>query len=186
MKIVRSFTVASPPDSVWAFFQDVPAVAACLPGAELVESGDAGVHRGKVGARLGPFTATFEGEAKITADPSTRSGHVEGRGVDKKGGSHSRMVLDYKLNDLNGSTRVDIDVDLTLSGPIAQFGRTGLVTEVANVLIGDFTRNLETRMSATDQTRPNLGQRSTRISALSILIAIIRTRLKVLFGRTQS
>jgi uncharacterized protein len=42
---------------------------------------------------------------------------------------------------------VDIDVDLALSGPVAQFGRTGLVTETANVLIAEFARNLEDRVS---------------------------------------
>ena len=186
MKIAQSFTVAGPPDTVWAFFQDVPAVVECLPGAELVESGDAGVHRGKVSAQLGPFKATFEGETKITADPATRSGHVEGRGVDKKGGSHSRMVLDYKLNDLQGSTRVDIDVDLTLSGPIAQFGRTGLVTEVANVLIGDFTRNLEARISSSGPNHVSQERQPKRLNAFSIVIAVLRNKLGMLFGRRQS
>ena len=42
---------------------------------------------------------------------------------------------------------MDIDVDLALSGPVAQFGRTGLVTETANVLIAEFARNLEDRGS---------------------------------------
>jgi carbon monoxide dehydrogenase subunit G len=126
MRITRPFTVARPAAAVWAFFQDVPAVASCLPGAELVESRDDGVQRGRVGISLGPFKASFEGEATIKTDPATRSGHVEGRGVDKRGGSHSRMTLDYRLNDDAGATRVDIDVDLTLAGPIAQFGRTDL------------------------------------------------------------
>lgn len=186
MKIIQSFTVARPPEVVWAFFQDIPAVAKCLPGAELIEARDAGIHRGKVGAQLGPFAATFEGEAKITADPATRSGHVEGRGVDKKGGSHSRMVLDYKLSDLQGATRVDIDVDLTLSGPIAQFGRTGLVTEVANVLIGDFTRNLEARLSSSGPDNVGQEPQPQRLNAFSIFIAVLRNKLRTLFGPRQS
>ena len=37
---------ARPAAAVWAFFQDVPAVASCLPGAELVESNNDRVQRG--------------------------------------------------------------------------------------------------------------------------------------------
>ncbi len=183
MKIGQSFTVARPVDAVWEFFQDVPAVAACLPGAELLEAGADGVHRGKVGVKLGPFKATFEGEAKITADPTTRSGHLDGRGIDKRGGSHSRMLLDYKLSDLNQATRVDIDVDLTLSGPIAQFGRTGLVTEVANVLVGDFAQSLEIRMSTADAADDRTPPRPRQVNVVLLLIAATRTWLKKLFGR---
>lgn len=185
MKIRESFTVACPPAAVWAFFQDVPAVAACLPGAELIESEAHDIHRGKVGVRLGPFKATFEGEARVTADPATRSGYIEGRGVDKQGGSHSRLTVDYKLNDLHGSTQVDIVVDLTLSGPIAQFGRTGLVTEAANVLVGDFARNLEARISTPDAARGHAPPPPNRLDALSILIAAIRSWLKKRVGRPQ-
>ena len=133
----------------------MPAVASCLPRAELVEFRDDGVQRGSLRSSLGPFKASFEGEATIKTDPETRSGHIGVRGVDKRGGSHSRMTLDYRFNERAGATRVDIDVDLTLSGPIAQFGRTGLVTETANVLIADFARNLEDRIST---SCPDWGQ----------------------------
>lgn len=182
MKIAESFVVGQPAAIVWAFLQNVPAVAACLPGAELVESTPDGVQRGKVSVNLGPFKATFEGEAKVTTDPAARSGHVDGRGVDKRGGSHSRMVLDYRVQDVDGKTRVDIDVDLTLSGPIAQFGRVGLVTEVANVLIGEFTSNLDARLS--QSAEPGQAKEAPprkQLSAWSILIGVMRNRLKMLF-----
>ena len=189
MKISQSFTVVQPAETVWVFFQDVPAVAACLPGAELIESTPEGGQRGKVKVNLGPFKAEFEGEAKVTVDPATRRGHVDGHGIDKRGGSHSRMALDYAVKDVDNKTRVDIDVDLVLSGPIAQFGRVGLVTEVANVLIGEFTRNLNARLSqplskvtseSTEVREPLLQK---RLSAWSIFVAVIRNRLRTLLGR---
>ena len=187
MKIAQSFTVGRPADVVWTFFQDVPAVAACLPGAELVESTPDGTQRGKVRVNLGPFNATFEGEAKVTADPAARSGHVDGHGIDKRGGSHSRMTLDYKLKEIDGATRVDIDVDLILSGPIAQFGRVGLITEVANVLISEFTSNLDARLSqSSEPSRVNAAPQRKQISAWSIIITVLRNRLKLLFGSPQS
>ena len=182
MKIVQSFTVARAAPAVWSFFQDVPAVAACLPGAELLQSSDDGAYRGKVAIKLGPFKAAFEGEAKVSSDAAAQSGHVEGRGTDKRGGSHSHMVLDYRLHDLHGATKVDIDVDLTLSGPIAQFGRTGLITEAANALMAEFARNLEARMSASNTESRDATVRP-QLNALSLIMAAVRARLAAIFGR---
>jgi len=184
MKITQSFTVARPITAVWGFFQDVPSVAACLPGTELIESRHDGVQRGKVAASLGPFKATFEGEATMTSNPVTRAGHVEGRGVDKRGGSHSRMSLDYRLAEQPGGTRIDIDVDLTLSGPIGQFGRTGLINEAAKVLIGDFARNLEDRMSAAPTPIPeNVAPRANRVNVLTVLSETMWRKIKIFFSR---
>jgi len=185
MKITQSFVVARPASAVWTFFQDIPAVAACLPGAEYIDTRADGTHHGKVGIQLGPFKASFEGEAKITADQATLSGRAQGRGVDKRGGSHSQMSLDYRLGDRRGSTQVDIDVDLVLSGPIAQFGRTGLVTETAGVLIGEFARNLEARISAPGIPAAPSPAQPARINAVSLFIAVVRSWFRNLLGRDR-
>ena len=37
MLIKNEFEVAEPVDKVWQFFENIPQVAACLPGAELTE-----------------------------------------------------------------------------------------------------------------------------------------------------
>lgn len=87
MKIEHEFTVDRPLDEVWEFFQDVPAVADCLPGAELKEDKGDNVYAGLVSVKLGPMTAAFEGEATITPDPEARSATISGKGVDKRGGS---------------------------------------------------------------------------------------------------
>jgi carbon monoxide dehydrogenase subunit G len=148
VKVAQKFTVARPPDEVWAFFQDVPAVARCMPGAELLEDKGDGLFAGRIKVRLGPFGANFEGEAKVTADPATRSGHVEGKGVDRRGGSRTRMVMDYRLQPIGDGTEVTVDADVTLAGPIAQFGRTGLIQETANILVQDFVSALERKLAA--------------------------------------
>jgi uncharacterized protein len=148
MKITQSFTVARPLPAVWALFQDVPAIARYMPGAELSEDKGGGLYAGRVGIRLGPFQTSFEGEAQVTADERERSGHVEGKGLDRRGGSRTRLVLDYRLREAEGGTRVDIDADVQLSGPIAQFGRTGIITETASVLIGQFAANVEAALAS--------------------------------------
>lgn len=161
MKIGQKFTVARPLAEVWAFFQDVPAVARCMPGAELTENKGDGLFAGRVKVRLGPFGANFEGEAKVTPDPAAHSGHVEGKGVDKRGGSRSRMAMDYRLAPVEGGggTEVTVDADVTLAGAIAQFGRTSLMQETANILVRDFAGALEAKLAGQAQSPPAAGPR---------------------------
>src|SRR5687767_12046145 len=135
MRITQSFVVQRSRPIVWAFFQNIPAVSACMPGAELTEDRGGGIYSGKVGIKLGPFNASFEGEAQVTVNADTYSGHVEGKGTDKRGGSRSRLLLDYRVLEAGDATQVEVDADVQLSGPIAQFGRTGIITETANILI---------------------------------------------------
>ncbi len=148
MEIKQSFTVARPLSDVWALFQDVPTVASCMPGAELLADKGNGLYNGRVSIKLGPFGAAFEGEAQVTPDPATHSGHVEGKGTDKRGGSRSKLILDYRLAEVPGGTKVDVNADVQLVGPIAQFGRTGIVNETANVLIRQFVQNVEAKLAA--------------------------------------
>ena len=53
MKISNEFEVGRPVETVWAFFQDIPAVAECLPGAELMDQKEDGTQVGKVSVKLG-------------------------------------------------------------------------------------------------------------------------------------
>ena len=78
MQITHSFDVARPLPAVWDLFQDVPSVAQCLPGATLEESKGGGVYEGKISVKLGPISATFEGEAKISADPANHTALIDG------------------------------------------------------------------------------------------------------------
>jgi carbon monoxide dehydrogenase subunit G len=159
VKIAQTFTVARPIDEVWAFFQDVPAVARCMPGAALTEDKGGGLYAGTIKARLGPFSANFEGEAKVTSDAASHSGHVEGKGVDKRGGSRSRMVMDYRLAEVAAGTEVSVEADVTLAGAIAQFGRTSLMQETANILVRDFARALETELAPAPAATPTTERR---------------------------
>ena len=141
MQIKQSVTVKRPRDEVWALFQDIPTIAGCMPGAELTRDDGDGAYAGIVSIKLGPFKAAFEGEVQHTPDPATFSGKAEGRGIDKKGGSRSRMTMTYVLVDKADATDLAIDAEVQLSGPVAQFGRPGIVSETAKLLIQQFVAN---------------------------------------------
>ncbi|MGH8924920.1 MAG: SRPBCC family protein [Acidimicrobiia bacterium] len=149
MQITHEFDVARPLAAVWEKLQDVPSVAQCLPGATLQESKGEDVYVGNISVKLGPIAATFEGEAKVSTDPTTHTAVIDGKGVDKKGGSRGQVKVNYGLAEKDSSsTHVTIDADITLAGPAAQFGRTGLINEMSRRLIADFVGCLEQKMAA--------------------------------------
>lgn len=186
MKINQEFEVSKPVDVVWDFFQDIPSVAQCLPGAELTEDRRDGTYAGKVEAKLGPMTATFEGEATVTPDESAKSGHIEGKGADRRGGSRGQVKVDYRLEATPLGTKVLVDADVTLSGAAAQFGRTGLIKEMSGRLVGEFVECLETKLSAeTAEEAEAVSASEVRGGSLflsSLISAVVRL-FKKLFGK---
>jgi carbon monoxide dehydrogenase subunit G len=148
VRISHTFEVARPVEDVWTFFQDIPSVSQCLPGAELTEDKGEGVYAGKVSVKLGPLSATFEGEATVSPDDVSRVGTIEGKGVDRRGGSRGQVKVAYTVSQSDAGTQVDIDADVTLSGAAAQFGRTGLINEMSSRLIGEFVTCVEGKLAA--------------------------------------
>jgi carbon-monoxide dehydrogenase small subunit len=193
MKLHQEFVIARPLDEVWRFFHDVPNVAACLPGAEYLGANEDGRHAGKVSAKVGPFQASFEGEARVRYHEATKSVALEGKGVDRKGASRGKMTMACTLQQAGPGTAIIIDSDVQLSGTIAQFGRTGLITEIANALVADFVANAEAAMGARAAPTTmdgvnravNGGTPAARpIGGLALLLAAFRGLFKSLFRHT--
>lgn len=182
MKITQQFNVARDPDTVWEFFQDVPSVAQCLPGAELKSVNEDGTYDGQLSVKLGPMTASFEGTATVSPDPASKSADIEGKGVDKRGGSRGQVKLTYRIEPDAAGSKVDIDADLTISGPAAQFGRTGLINEISKRLIGDFVECLEGKLAAPTKAEAETI-RAKEVRGISLFFAALWSRIKKLFGR---
>jgi carbon-monoxide dehydrogenase small subunit len=144
----ESFVVATPPATVWAMFADIPAVVACLDGAELTEH-DANTAKGRMTIRLGPIQAGFSGSAVIERDDRAQRGIIRGAGSDKGTGSRTRGEIVYRLTpEAEGQqTRVSVTVEYNLQGSLAQFSRSGLVRELGRRLVANFAANLNTRLT---------------------------------------
>ena len=65
MKFDNAFELPLPVERAWALLLDVPRIAPCMPGAELVEVTDDRSYKGKVAVRLGPVALIFAGRAVI-------------------------------------------------------------------------------------------------------------------------
>jgi carbon monoxide dehydrogenase subunit G len=181
MKISQEFVVSRPTDVVWGFFQDIPSVADCLPGAELIDQDADGAYEGKLSAKLGPMTATFEGKATVQTDEAARSATIEGKGVDKKGGSRGQVSVVYKLAEAENGTSVLVDADVHLSGPAAQFGRTGLINEMSKRLIEDFVTCLEAKLQAETVEEAESIQ-AAEVRGISLFFSSLWSWIRRLFG----
>ncbi len=185
MNISQEFAVASSPDVVWRFFQDVPSVAQCLPGAELTGQTEDGAYKGTLSSKLGPMTATFEGKATVTTDETTMSAILEGKGVDKKGGSRGQVKVEYSVKPDEDGSKVLVDANIQLSGPAAQFGRTGLINEMSRRLIEDFVSCLEAKLEAASEEEAEAIEAS-EVRGVSLFFASLWAWFKSLFGKGAS
>jgi carbon monoxide dehydrogenase subunit G len=151
MLIKNDFEVAEPVEKVWQFFQNIPQVATCLPGAELTEDLGGEKYKGRVSIRMGPVRLQFAGTADITErDEAARRVVVNAAGADEKGRGQARMVVTATLTKASRGTRVDVTQDLQLAGAAAQYGR-GMISDVSSVLMHDFSVNMQDRINRIDR-----------------------------------
>ncbi len=176
--IEESFTIDQPASAVWIFFQDLPALAACMPGAEVTDQREDGRVAGRIVVKFGPMKAAFEGEGTVTRDDGSMRGVIEGSGRDSLSGSRATGTISYRVTADGAGARVDVAVDYALSGPLAQFGRAGLVRDFAARLTATFADNLRRRMAG----EPAAGLK-TELGGMSLLFSVLWGRIKRLFGR---
>ena len=176
----QSFTVHHPRDRVWAYFGDVARVATCMPGAAVTAATETHVA-GRINIKLGPIGAAFEGEAEIERDGGAYRGVIRGGGRDRRSATRAKGEVTYNLAEAEGgaATRVDVGVAFSLAGPLAQFGRGGIVEDLAARITAEFARSLEARLGGGDAAPTTAAE----IEAGSLLFSVIWARVKGVFAR---
>ncbi|SEQ92595.1 Carbon monoxide dehydrogenase subunit G [Pseudomonas sp. NFACC02] len=153
MDIEQSFSVPFSPDVVWKSFHDVEGIVTCLPGASLTEPPHDDQLSLAMTVKLGPIVAAFKGQGAIALDEARRSGVVSGQGSDRKSGSRVKGTAQFELlADGASGTRVNVVVDYSITGSLAQFSRGGIVRELATRMTEAFAENLKSRLEAANDT----------------------------------
>jgi uncharacterized protein len=162
MLITNDFEVTEPVDKVWQFFQNIPQVATCLPGAELTENLGDDKYKGRVSVRMGPVRLQFAGTADISErDEAAKRIVVNAAGAEEKGRGQASMTVTATLSRTGRGTKVDVTQDLQLAGAAAQYGR-GMISDVTSVLMRDFAVNMKDRIDRIDR-----GESAEQIAAAS-------------------
>src|ERR1700683_1336324 len=160
MLIKNEFEVAEPVEKVWQFFENIPQVATCLPGAELTEDLGDEKYKGKVAIRMGPVRMQFAGTADITErDEAAKRVVVHAAGADEKGRGQASMVVTATLARAGRGTKVSVTQDLPLSGAAAQYGR-GMIADVSAIMMRDFAVNMQNRIERIER-----GESAEQIAA---------------------
>lgn len=153
MKLEHSFQVAAPLDRVWDALIDVERVAPCLPGAEITEADEDGTYRGTFSVRLGPTTAAYRGElAMQEVDADAHRAVMRATGQDKRGQGSAKATIVSKMREEGGATTVEVETDFTITGRLARFGRGGMIEDVSNRLLRDFSDCLQQTIESSEAT----------------------------------
>lgn len=180
--LTEHFTVAHPPEKVFAMFGDIAAVAACLPGASLTAPPRPERVEGAIRVKLGPIAATFLGAARVERNPADMSGRIVGIGNDRRSRSSTQGEICYRLLQVAQGTRVDLSIGCTLTGMLAQVGRAGLVRDLAARLIAEFAGNLDRRLSGAPQAETAAAE----LNGMALVLGSLRARATRWLGRFSS
>lgn len=183
-RIDGHFDVPFPASRVWAFMGDLPAVAACLPGAS-IESHEGERVKGRIAVKFGPMSAAFNGSARLERNDAALEAVLRGAGQDTLSQSRATGDVRYRLKSTSEhGTRVEVELVYSLQGPLAQFSRSGLVRDFVRRMIDDFganvTRRLQTPGEPGAAAVPAAG-----FSPLRTLLQVLWTRIRRLFGAAR-
>jgi carbon-monoxide dehydrogenase small subunit len=175
----EQFTIAFPPEKLFAMFGDLARVAACLPGATLTAVPAPDRAEGMIRVKLGPIAANFRGAVRIERDPATLSGRIIGIGNDQRSRSSTQGDIRYRLLPLEGgrSTRVALSIGYSLRGLLAQIAREGLVRDLAKRLTAEFARNLGSSLSGAVPEQPK------QLNGLTLAFDLLKTMIARAFRR---
>jgi carbon monoxide dehydrogenase subunit G len=192
VKLEQSFEVKAPLERVWQTLIDIEHVAPCLPGAEITEAGDDGTYRGNFTVKLGPTTAAYRGELRMEeVDDSAHRAVMRASGQDKRGQGSAKATIVSSMSAGGDTTRVDVETDFTITGRLARFGRGGMIKDISNRLLRDFSECLRARIESAPPPAAAGGAPSAEpapapakpVSGFSLALRALLDRLRRLFKR---
>lgn len=149
MKLEQTFEVDAPLERVWEALIDVQRVAPCLPGATVTEAGEDGTYEGTFSAKVGPASVSFKGTLKMeNVDEASHTATMQANGSNRRGQGGAKATIVSRVSEKEGGgTKVEIDTDYSITGPLARLGRGGMIEDVGNRLLRDFASCLEQQLA---------------------------------------
>lgn len=160
MIIEQRITLDAPPDRVWDFLMDVPAVGKCVPGVEAVTPLDGDRYNGVLRIRIGPISARLEGTMTLAErDRDALRARMDAQGSDRLVGGAVSAKMTMKLEPRpDGGTDLALHTDAAVLGKLGQFGQA-IIKRQADQLLAEFARNVSRALVTGDggQNLPSTG-----------------------------
>ena len=162
-EITKTFQVKEPVEQVWKLLSDPRRVATCVPGAKITEQVDEKTYKGTISVRVGPSATDYKGELEIVRlDAEKHEMEILGKGQDVKGRGSASMKMTSKLRSLeDGGTEVTSVAEVNVVGILAQMG-SRVISEVSNIMFGQFTKNFQGATATTGRCACGGGQTAER------------------------
>jgi carbon monoxide dehydrogenase subunit G len=147
LRLENAFRVPASVEEAWGLLNDVPSVVPCMPGAELKEVVGENAWKTTMNVKLGAIALQFRTDVtREEADEAARRIVLAAKGREAHGRGGAQARIESTLAEEAGKTLVTIVTDLTLQGPVAQYGR-GIVGHVAAQLTQQFADCLAARLA---------------------------------------
>ena len=142
VKADKELQLKQDPQMVWKVMTDPALMVVSVPGAELTETLDERNFKGKIGIKIGPVTAKFNGEASFTKmEESNYQLTLEGKGSDAGGKGGANMTMNILLSEIEGGgTLMKSSMALSITGKLAQFG-SRMIVAVNNKMFDQWAKN---------------------------------------------
>lgn len=136
MKITGETLIQAPQEAVWQALNDPDVLRKSIPGCESLEKTADNSFKAIVSSRIGPISARFTGNVKLSDLDPPNSYTLTGEGTGGAAGA-AKGVAKVRLEPGQGGTRLLYDVDAQISGKLAQIG-SRVVEAAAKMLAGQF------------------------------------------------
>jgi carbon monoxide dehydrogenase subunit G len=149
MVITTRFELGVPVDAAWAYLLDVQKVAACVPGGSVTQVIDDHTYEGKIEVRVGAIALAYKGHLTLELDEPNKRVIIKAQGLESRGRGGASATSTATLMPNDNGTSVEMNTDLAVTGIVAQFGRSGVMQEVAQRLAQRFANCIDQQLKAT-------------------------------------
>jgi len=195
----RTFALPASADAAWALLQDIEGVAGCMPGAKITERVSDRLYKGTVAVKFGPASMSFRGDVEVVSlEAANKTLRIVGKGTDSTGSSGASMDLTARVEagdtascNLIGASEV------SMSGKAAAFGGR-MIDSVADQLLKQFAFNFAAQVrakqaqasgsaaQASASAAPQVASQPKQLNALALVWAVIKDRVRSLFGAKRT
>ncbi|TXI03640.1 MAG: carbon monoxide dehydrogenase [Rhizobium sp.] len=142
--------IAAPRDAVWAALNDPEILKQCIPGCQSLEKISPTELTATVKLKIGPVSASFNGEVKLSNINAPESYTISGEG---KGGiaGFAKGGADVVLKEDGDETILQYEAKAQVGGKIAQLGSRlvdSSAKKLAQQFFADFTAAINGKANA--------------------------------------
>jgi carboxylesterase len=151
IEINEKFSVAAPPEQVYAVLSDPSAVVECVAGASLGDHHDDGSYDAMMTVKFSALRVAFKGSVKLDLEPEELRGVVHAAGRDGQGGTKFKATAGFDIEPADGgaSSEVTATGEVDLSGKLASVIENA-ATAVVRRMTGEFVTALSMRCASSD------------------------------------